>query len=175
MANPMKRQWPMPVWSSRNGSKRLKNWDDQYQNHKVNSYLGPLLGSPGATLALPGSARCHPGSSSSQGWHSRNYLPHFDAGQTIQHITYRLADALPQVALTKMQAQCEKLGLDDPGKQSELRRRIEAYLDAGHGSCILQLPEIAQMTTGAQVPVWPFQEFLLDSPFRSRLEDQTRC
>ncbi len=90
-------------------------------------------------------ARCHPGSFSSQGWHSRNYLPHFDAGQTIQHITYRLADALPQVALTKMQAQCEKLGLDDPGKQSELRRRIEAYLDAGHGSCILQLPEIAQM------------------------------
>ncbi|MBS3780372.1 MAG: transposase [Desulfovermiculus sp.] len=44
-----------------------------------------------------------------------------------------------------MQAQCEELEVDDPGKQSELRRRIEAYLDAGHGSCILQLPEIAQM------------------------------
>ncbi len=32
----------------------------------------------------------------------------------------------------------------DPRRQkTELRRRIEAYLDAGHGSCVLVKPEIA--------------------------------
>jgi REP element-mobilizing transposase RayT len=44
-----------------------------------------------------------------------------------------------------MQAQCEELNLDDSGKAFELRKRIEEYLDAGYGSCILKIPEIAQM------------------------------
>src|SRR5688572_16964517 len=30
-----------------------------------------------------------------RGWHSRGYLPHFDAPHVRQMITYRLADAMP--------------------------------------------------------------------------------
>jgi putative transposase len=30
-----------------------------------------------------------------KGWHSRGYLPHFDSPETVQFITFRLADSLP--------------------------------------------------------------------------------
>jgi hypothetical protein len=32
-------------------------------------------------------------------WHSRGYLPHWEAGEVAQSITFRLADSLPAVAL----------------------------------------------------------------------------
>jgi hypothetical protein len=31
-------------------------------------------------------------------WHSRRYLPHFDSPETIQLVTFRLADSLPREA-----------------------------------------------------------------------------
>ena len=31
---------------------------------------------------------------SHKGWHSRNYLPHFDSQDVIQFVTFRLADSL---------------------------------------------------------------------------------
>ena len=31
-----------------------------------------------------------------QNWHSRGYLPHYEAGLKYQMITYRLADSLPK-------------------------------------------------------------------------------
>ncbi len=42
----------MRKWLSGNGSKRLRNCGDLYQNHKVNLYLGHPLGPPGAGQAL---------------------------------------------------------------------------------------------------------------------------
>jgi len=33
------------------------------------------------------------------GWHSRGYLPHFDAGEVFQSITFRLHDSMPQSLL----------------------------------------------------------------------------
>jgi len=77
-----------------------------------------------------------------RGWYSRGYLPHFDSPYVIQHITYRLADSLPQTVLEKMQAEAATVR-DDNERKAELRRRIETYLDAGHGSCVLQQPEVA--------------------------------
>ena len=47
-------------------------------------------------------------------------------------INFRLADALPSQFLEQLEQTVEKE--DDP----ERRKRIEAYLDAGHGSCILR-------------------------------------
>lgn len=29
-------------------------------------------------------------------WHSRGYLPHFDSAETVQFVTFRLADSLPK-------------------------------------------------------------------------------
>ena len=78
-----------------------------------------------------------------RGWYSRGYLPHFDSPHVIQHITYRLADSLPRTALEQMQAEVEALFLEDKKREAQLRRQIDSYLDAGHGSCDLQVPEIA--------------------------------
>jgi len=78
-----------------------------------------------------------------RGWYSRGYLPHFDAPHVIQHITYRLADSLPRTALERMQDEVEILPLDHEKRKAELRQRIEAYLDAGYGSCVLRAPEVA--------------------------------
>jgi REP element-mobilizing transposase RayT len=66
-------------------------------------------------------------------WRSRGYLPHCDGLSRQQFITYRLADSLPQAVLQRLDAECP--GTDqDP----ERRARIEAYLDTGHGSCVLR-------------------------------------
>lgn len=66
-----------------------------------------------------------------ENWHNRGYLPHYDASNKYQMITYRLADSLPQVKIK---------ALDEiPIKQTlERRKRIETFLDQGYGSCILQ-------------------------------------
>ncbi len=78
-----------------------------------------------------------------RGWYSRGYLPHLDSPHVIQHITYRLADSLPRAVLEQMQAEVEAAVCDDGKRQAELRRCIETYLDAGHGSCVLREPEVA--------------------------------
>ena len=78
-----------------------------------------------------------------RGWHSRGYLPHFDSPFVIQHITYRLAGALPRMVLEKMRAETTSLPLEEMRQKTELRRKIETYLDAGYGCCILSNPEIA--------------------------------
>ena len=74
---------------------------------------------------------------------SRGYLPHFDAPDAIQHITYRLADSLPKEALARIEQALVTLPTEK--QDAEQRRRIEAYLDAGHGSCVLRQPEAAQI------------------------------
>jgi type I restriction enzyme R subunit/putative DNA methylase len=66
-----------------------------------------------------------------RGWYSRGYLPHFDAPSTLQALTFRLADSLPAEVVGRLLLDCPD---DDP----ERRRRIEAYLDAGHGACVLR-------------------------------------
>jgi len=49
-------------------------------------------------------------------------------------VTFRLADALPRRVVEAWRDACE----DD-----EVRRRVAAYLDAGHGSCLLREPQCA--------------------------------
>ena len=65
-----------------------------------------------------------------RGWYSRGYVPHLDVPGVVQAVTFRLADALPAKVLASWTAD----GLED----AELRRRVARYLDAGHGSCVLQ-------------------------------------
>lgn len=110
--------------------------------------LAALVGStavPGST-ALPGSAAVPAAGSRSNAmihkeWYSRGYLPHFDHPGLIQMITYRLADALPTSVLLGLQRQSKN--------DAEKRKRIEAYLDAGHGSCSLQRPQVARIVEDA--------------------------
>ena len=84
---------------------------------------------------------------STLGWHNRGYLPHFDGGELAQFITFRLHDSLPGGVLTRWK---EELKLETSGEvESMMRRRVEAYLDQGHGSCFLSKPDIAEMVQNA--------------------------
>ena len=78
-----------------------------------------------------------------KGIHHRGHPPHWDLAGSFQAVTFRLADALPEAVL---QSWKEELNPSSPGDErgfsreaaKELRRRIESYQDAGHGSCILK-------------------------------------
>ena len=81
------------------------------------------------------------------GWHSRGYLPHFDGGELAQFITFRLYDALPRDVLIRWK---EELKLQPSAEaESIMRRRIEAYLDQGHGGCFLRDFAVAGMVQNA--------------------------
>jgi REP element-mobilizing transposase RayT len=83
------------------------------------------------------------------GWHSRGYLPHFDGGELAQFITFRLHDALPASVLVRWE---EDLKQEQPGEiEAIMRRRVEAYLDQGHGSCYLKEIEIARLVQNALI------------------------
>jgi putative DNA methylase len=74
-----------------------------------------------------------------RGWHSRGYLPHFDAPGLRQMITYRLADAMP---VSRRHEWLELLSIEG---EREQRIKIETYLDAGHGECHLRQPKIVAL------------------------------
>lgn len=77
-------------------------------------------------------------------WHSRGFLPHYDASNKFQMITYRLADSLPQ----KIQSN------ETLSAKEKLARRIEIdmALDEGYGSCLLENPLVAKIVVDA----WKF-------------------
>jgi hypothetical protein len=76
-------------------------------------------------------------------WYSRGYLPHFDHVGLIQVVTFRLVDALPTDLLEKLEKAVSK------ENDVEKRKRIEAWLDAGYGSCWLRDPRIAAIVEEA--------------------------
>ncbi|HET6145548.1 MAG TPA: transposase [Candidatus Acidoferrales bacterium] len=81
------------------------------------------------------------------GWHSRGYLPHFESSRLTQHVTFHLADSLPENALLLLNAELKHL---PPEKQNtERRQHVNAWIDAGHGSCVLSKPGIADMVQGS--------------------------
>jgi putative transposase len=106
----------------------------------------PPPGPPGAGLAPPGQAEkpsltAH--ASPDRHWHSRGYLPHFESSTAIQHITYRLADSLPAHVVATLTAELASMR---PTKREIMRRkRLEAVMDAGHGSCVLRVPAMARL------------------------------
>jgi putative transposase len=72
-----------------------------------------------------------------KGWHSRGYLPHFDSPETVQFVTFRLGDSLPQ-AVTEALRHRE----DDV-------HRVERELDLSLGACWLGRSEIASFVESA--------------------------
>jgi REP element-mobilizing transposase RayT len=81
-----------------------------------------------------------------QGWHSRGYLPHFDAGEVFQSITFRLHDSMPQNLLKRWKIELAREAED---YADALRWRIEAYLDQGYGACFLSDLRLATMLENA--------------------------
>lgn len=88
-----------------------------------------------------------PSNGAPKGWYSRGYLPHCDAPQLIQFITFRLADSLPQAKLAELQGE---LGhLPENRREVECRKRIDEWLDAGMGCCALAHPDVARYVQNA--------------------------
>lgn len=73
-----------------------------------------------------------------RGWHQRGFLPHFDAPEVTQFVTFMLADSFP----TTRRAEWEPIlrEKDDSSK----RKQLEAWLDRGHGACWLRRNEVAE-------------------------------
>ncbi len=78
-----------------------------------------------------------------RGWYSRGYLPHIEAGSQPQHIIIRLYDSLPAGLIEAWRRELEMLPEEDA--KQEMYNRVEGFLDAGHGECILKNP-IAAIT-----------------------------
>jgi REP element-mobilizing transposase RayT len=113
----------------------------------------PCIGQRGASGLLDGEMELNAGSAGvsparpegpqSLGWRSRGYLPHFDGTSLVQFITFRLADALPASKLEQLEHHPSSL------TDASRRRRLEAYLDAGHGACYLGDKRIARLVEAA--------------------------
>ncbi len=86
-------------------------------------------------------------SHSETAWHSRGYIPHFDAATVIQHVTFHLADSLPAEALDRIEI--ELTSIPTERQDVERRKRTEAWIDAGHGSCILRCVDAATWVQNA--------------------------
>jgi putative transposase len=80
-------------------------------------------------------------------WHSRNYLPHWEAGEAPQAITFRLSDSLPLEARSRFEA--ELRSLPEEAHMRERRLFIERTLDAGRGEAFLSRPEIGEIVEDA--------------------------
>ena len=80
-------------------------------------------------------------------WHSRGYLPHFESTEVTQHVTFHLADSLPRTVLLLLEGELKSVPTEK--RDVERRKRVEAWIDAGHGSCVLGKPGIADMVQGS--------------------------
>ncbi len=72
-----------------------------------------------------------------KGWHSRGHLPHFDSAETIQFVTFRLADSLPRAVAEQLANLADNL--------AETDYRLDSCL----GECWLRDPNIASMVETA--------------------------
>jgi REP element-mobilizing transposase RayT len=72
-----------------------------------------------------------------RGWHQRGYLPHFDAPGVTQFVTFQLNDSFP----VDRRPQWEII-LSDPDNSTK-RKKLEAWLDRGHGQCWLRQKDVA--------------------------------
>ena len=76
-----------------------------------------------------------------KGWYTRGYIPHFDGGERAQFVTFRLADSLPQNFLEQLWQELKFQKITD----SEFRKRVETFLDNGHGARHLQDKRLADL------------------------------
>jgi len=72
-----------------------------------------------------------------KGWHSRGYLPHFGSPETVQFVTFRLADSLPRAVAGAIAARDDNLAATD------------RELDRGRGACWLREAPVARVVEEA--------------------------
>ena len=114
----------------------VKEIEENTDDHPGNARLQPGSKKPPARLEPGAPGVIH-------GWHSRGYLPHFDSHDATQHVTIHLADSLPKQVVERLERKISSLPLEQ--QDVERRKRVEAWIDAGHGSCVLRDPLMAEM------------------------------
>ena len=76
---------------------------------------------------------------------SRN-LPHWTRDGAVYWVTFRLADSLPQEKVAQLKAEREEWALQNPepwtaeqqrDSATRFTKRVQTWLDAGYGSCVL--------------------------------------
>ena len=91
-----------------------------------------------------------------KGIHSRGYLPHWDFADSVQAVTFRLADSLPSKVVAEWRTELRET-LKSPDTEisrkarADLHRRITRYEDAGHGLCLLAEPEHAGIVQNSMI------------------------
>ncbi|MDA0346270.1 MAG: transposase [Verrucomicrobia bacterium] len=83
-----------------------------------------------------------PGSWLPQTWQSRGYLPHFQSKDHVQHVTVHLADSLPTSAIQRIEELIKEM--PEPEQPVERRKQLQDWMDAGHGSCVLEIDALAK-------------------------------
>ncbi len=91
-----------------------------------------------------------------KGIHTRGYLPHWDFADSVQAITFRLADSLPNQLVSEWKQELrEAIKSKDPQisqkAQAELQQRISRHEDAGHGACLLGKADHAEVVQDALI------------------------
>ena len=90
-------------------------------------------------------------------------LPHWRQDSDLYFVTFRLADSLPENQLAELREQkelwlkqnpkpdegTEKLAEWEAEYKKRFKGKVEKWLDAGHGNCILQNPEIRGLVENA--------------------------
>lgn len=89
---------------------------------------------------------------------STNRLPHWQQDRAVYFVTFRLGDSVPQSLLTDWTAERNAWLRRNPppwGREqlrehhSRCSGKIEQWLDASHGACVLRRPECAVIVAGA--------------------------
>ncbi|PWH18786.1 MAG: site-specific DNA-methyltransferase [Anaerolineae bacterium] len=113
--------------------------------------LGLIPEENGRDVRNPGISDVPSVPSAVRGWHSRGYLPHFDASNICQFITFRLHDSVPAPVIERWKQELHwHEGLSADSKEAvELRKRIEKYADSGKGACYLRDERIARLVQDA--------------------------
>ena len=85
-------------------------------------------------------------------------LPHWRQPGVTYFVTFRLADSIPQEKLAIWQEELQTWMTAHPEPHDEKTRkefyerfpeRLQVWLDAGMGSCVLRMPEVTRIVTGA--------------------------
>ena len=84
-------------------------------------------------LRFGGSWSCEPP-------YTQGYLSHIDTRSEAQMVTFRLTDALPSHVIAKIKQERDRLPKNDPRCAS-----ADRWLDVGHGECILEDTDNAQI------------------------------
>ena len=88
-------------------------------------------------------------------------LPHWKCRNAVYHVSFRLADSIPREIREKWNEERRllsnfaatgrgRLGKDEQDRLERLfSRKVEGFLDQGHGECLLENPEVADIVKNA--------------------------